>query len=86
MALQRNEDFNGINCDYWKILRMSSDYVEGLTTAILGLYKDSDTRASDVDNVVTTVKITASGVRETRDTMYPECKASGYYLDGASDV
>jgi len=86
MALQKNEDFNGITCNYWKILRIMPDYVLNSTTAILGLYLDSSTRGADVDNVVDMIKISASGLHETRLDMYPLCTAAGAYLEGASDV
>ena len=85
MALQKNEDFSGITCNYWKILKLTPDYVEGQTSAILGLYKDADTRNADINNIVKEVKIWADGVQETRADMYPLCKASGVYLEGADD-
>lgn len=85
MALQKDADYSGITCNYWKILNLSVDYVDGVTTALLGLYKDADTRTSDVSNIVTTHHVWASGLFETRDSMYPQCKASGAYLDGAQD-
>ena len=85
MALQKTEDFHGIDCNYWKILNLRPDYVNNQTIATLGLYKDSATRAEDINNFVKEIKIYAAGVHETRSEMYPNCKASGVYLDGAED-
>jgi len=86
MALQKDENFNGITCNYWKILNLTTDYLNETTTALLGLYKDSSTRSDDIDNVVDTIKIVASGINESRADMYPECKGAGEYLENASDV
>jgi len=85
MALRKIEDFNGVDCNYWKILSLRQDYVHENTTAVLGLYKDSETREEDVNNVILKRKVCAPGVFTTRELMYEECKASGYYLEDAED-
>lgn len=86
MALQQNEDFNGITCNYWKITNLDVHYVSGKTAAVLGLYKDADTRTEDVGNIVRKVTVMQEGLYESRAEMYPKCIASGMYFEGAENV
>ena len=81
MALRLEKTLKGgISGNYWKIIQTKSDFVSGITTAILGLYKDETQRAVDVGNFFHTEAVKLIGSDLTRDQVYQKMKVS--QIDG----
>lgn len=54
MGLIKLKVFKGIDCEYWKIIRVCDDFKNNITFITVVLYKDYLTRLDDVENLVET--------------------------------
>jgi len=78
MALILEKNYKGIICDYWKIIKVDSDFIKGKTIVRLGLYRNKETRTADINNYIDILAKTINGVDFTREKIYPILKEPVY--------
>jgi len=74
MALQLNESFSGIDCNYWKIVHAQSDYEMDKTIVTIALYKDQASRDADVHNILKKDFIRLDGCDYSCAQLYTKAK------------
>jgi hypothetical protein len=50
MALQLEQNYKGIQANYWKIIYLKYNAISGITTATLALFFSQETRQEDIAN------------------------------------
>ena len=85
MALKLERKYNGMSCDYWKIVEAHSNYETDQTIVTVGLYKDEECRQDSVNNILEHKKMRLSGVDLTRAEMYTKLKEPMHYGDIGMD-
>jgi hypothetical protein len=70
MALKISTTYNGLKCDYWKILGLTQDALANKTTVIMGLYYNREQRDASPTGFLTRQTVQVDGVDITRATVY----------------
>ena len=70
MALQLNENFKGIQANYWRIRKEVVDTITNKVTIRLSLYKDKSTRLMNVNNFLKEEVFEFDGSDNTREDIY----------------
>lgn len=83
MALKLKKQIAGYDYEYWKILKMSTDLDN--TCVRMGLYKDKETRDSNVNDFIEMKAIILDGTDYTRETAYQKIKEPVYVETGEVD-
>ncbi len=72
MALTLQVTYKGETASYWAVIENRSDYIEGTTRVVLGLYRNQAAYETDKSNVLDRRTYTLTGVDYTLDDLYVE--------------
>ena len=76
MALIKEKDYKGINCNYWIVLKYDWEKITDKTHVVLWLYQSKKARNANLDNYVRVDWVTLDGGDYTVKQIYAKLRES----------